>query len=481
MRRLRDVAVDLSTATTRRAVAAVMLRATLEVAGGQVGAVALFRGRGRGSRRADLLATTPPRDARRVRALSAAADAIDGLLEPHAALELSSPEEVHRAIGDQPATVLGADSLSAYPIVWRSRVRGALIVAASTRQSMEEIDREFVDAVVVMGAPALERAGRYDIDHEIALKLQRGMMSMPPCDAPEISWSAHYSSAATGLVGGDWYDIIGLDERIGFAIGDIVGRGIDAAVAMGQVRSAGRALANCFDKPHEVVEGLDHFASSTRCGEDSSMAYLTINRHSGELAYAVAGHPPPLVLGPDGTVMWLDGASSALLGRGGKRPSAALHVEPGSTVVLVHRRTRRAPWRVTRRSAWPGSSTAASDAGRRGQRRAADRRASRPGKRNRRRRGGRGRSLPGSLNPLVAEQVRGTGDLDEPGDDARRRRHAQAPAGLGGGVTGCQQHAQTGGVDVRDVAEIEAHVAATVEVGQHGTELRHSSRDRSRR
>ena len=334
VRRLRDVAVDLSTATTRRAVAAVMLRATLEVAGGQVGAVALFRGRGRGSRRADLLATTPPRDARRVRALSAAADSIDGLLEPHAALELSSPEEVHRAIGDQPATVLGADRLSAYPIVWRSRVRGALIVAASTRQSREEIDREFVDAVVVMGAPALERAGRYDIDHEIALKLQRGMMSIPPCDAPEISWSAHYSSAATGLVGGDWYDIIGLDERIGFSIGDIVGRGIDAAVAMGQVRSAGRALANCFDKPHEVVEGLDHFASSTRCGEDSSMAYLTINRHSGELAYAVVGHPPPLVLGPGGTVTWLDGASSALLGRGGKRPSAALHVEPGSTVVL---------------------------------------------------------------------------------------------------------------------------------------------------
>ena len=119
---------------------------------------------------------------------------------------------------------------------------------------------------IVMGAPALERAGRYDIDHEIALKLQRGMMSIPPFDAPETPWSAHYSSAATGLVGGDWYDVIDLDERVGFAIGDIVGRGIDSAVAMGQVRSAGRALANCFDKPHELLDGLDHFAAATGCG-----------------------------------------------------------------------------------------------------------------------------------------------------------------------------------------------------------------------
>ena len=130
------------------------------------------------------------------------------------------------------------------------------------------------------------------------------------------------------------YDAIDLEDRVGFAIGDIVGRGIDAAVAMGQVRSANRALANCFDKPHEVVEGLDHFASATGCGEDSSMAYLTINRKSGEVGYSVAGHPPPLVLLPNGTEMWLDKASSSLLGRGGTRPNASVFVDPGATIVL---------------------------------------------------------------------------------------------------------------------------------------------------
>ena len=256
------------------------------------------------------------------------------MLEAHASLELSSPAEVRSAIGDGPADVLAAGTVVAYPIVWRDAVRGALIVTATGDGAFEHVDRELVDAVVVMGVPALERAGRYDVDHEIALKLQRGMLSVPAFDPPEMRWSARYSSAATGLVGGDWYDVIDLEDRVGFAIGDIVGRGIDAAVAMGQVRSAGRALANCFDKPHEVVEGLDHFASATGCGEDSSMVYLTINRRSGEVGYSVAGHPPPLVLLPDGAESWLDKASGSLLGRGGSRPSASVFVDPGTTIVL---------------------------------------------------------------------------------------------------------------------------------------------------
>lgn len=335
LRRMRDVAVELARSTTRRAVAAAMLRATMDISGGEFGTVALYRGRGRGrTRRPDLLATMPPRDARRLRALSAVAGGIDDLLESHSSLELSEFDELRRAIGDEASAVLGVRSLVAHPIVWRSKVRGALIVASTAERAFERVDRELVDAVIVMGSPALERAGRYDIDHEIALKLQRGMMSIPPCDAPETPWWAHYSSAATGLVGGDWYDVIDLERRVGFAIGDIVGRGIDSAVAMGQVRSAGRALANCFDKPDELLDGLDHFAAATGCGEDSSMAYLTIDRHSGEVAYAVAGHPPPLVLRPDGTETWLDGASSSLLGRGGPRPSASLHVDPGTMIVL---------------------------------------------------------------------------------------------------------------------------------------------------
>jgi hypothetical protein len=334
-RTMRDVAAELSQATTRRAVAGVMLAAVLELSGASLGAVVLYpTGDRKRPHRPELLASVPSRDRRRVRALHAAADAVGRLLQPYASLEVVDRTEIEETIGVEPTAVLEVAALVIDPIVWHGRVAGAVIVAWTDQAAFENADRDLALAPVVLGGGALERAGRYDTDHEIALTLQRGMMSMPSFDVPETPWSAHYSAATRGLVGGDWLDVMDLDGRTGFAIGDIVGRGLDAAVAMGQVRSAARALANCFEKPHELVEGLDRFAASTGCGEDSSMVYLTIDRHTGEIAYAVAGHPPPLVVPPDGPPRWLDGASSTLLGRGGDRPSASVIAEPGTVVVL---------------------------------------------------------------------------------------------------------------------------------------------------
>jgi stage II sporulation SpoE-like protein/phosphoserine phosphatase RsbU-like protein len=335
LRTTRDVAAELSQATTRRGVAAVMLAAVMELSEAQAGAIALYRGATRGrARRADLLATLPADDARRVRTLGGAARAVDDLLQPFEVLELSSPEEVEHAIGAKAAAAIGAVGLAAHPIVWRGRIQGVLLVAWSDRRRFARFDRDQAAAPVLIGAAAMERAERYDTDHEIALTLQRGMLSIPMFDVPETTWSAHYSSAATGLVGGDWYDVIDLDERVGFSVGDIVGRGTSAAVEMGQVRSAARALANCFDKPHEVIGGLDHFVAATGVGMDSSMAFVSIDRRSGELGYAVAGHPPPLVLSPRGDAVWLDDAGGALLGRGGPRVSASILIEPGTSIVL---------------------------------------------------------------------------------------------------------------------------------------------------
>jgi hypothetical protein len=334
-RTMRDVATELSQATTRRAVAAVMLAAVLELSGASLGAVVLFpAGDRKRPRRPEVLASVPSRDHRRVRALHAAANAVGDLLQPYASLELVDRDGIEQAIGAEASAVLDVAALAVHPIVWHGRVAGAVIIVWGDRAAFVSADRDLAVAPVVLGAGALERAGRYDTDHEIALTLQRGMMAVPAFDSPETPWSAHYSAATRGLVGGDWYDVIDLDGRIGFAIGDIVGRGLESAVAMGQVRSASRALANCFDKPHELVHALDRFAAATGCGDDSSMVYLTIDRHSGEIAYSVAGHPPPLVLPPEGEPVWLDGASSTLLGRGGERPSTSFTATPGTVVVL---------------------------------------------------------------------------------------------------------------------------------------------------
>jgi hypothetical protein len=334
-RTMRDVASDLAQATTRRAVASIVLKATLDLSGGRIGAVALFGGASHHrSQRPEVLATVPARDARRVRALTAAAGAVEGLLEAHSSLELSSRDEIRHAIGEAPEATLELAALAALPIVWGGRVHGAVIVGWTDGSAYDGVDRGLIVGPVLLGAAALERAGRCDTDHEIALTLQRGMLAMPTFELPEVLWSAHYSSAARGLVGGDWYDVMDLNDRVGLAVGDIVGRGLDAAVAMGQVRSASRALASCFDRPDQLIVGLDRFASATGCGDDSSMVYVTVDRRSGEVTYSLAGHPPPLLMAPDGTTMWLDKESSGLLGRGGVRRSSSLVVEPGTTIVL---------------------------------------------------------------------------------------------------------------------------------------------------
>ena len=136
LRRMRDVAVDLSRATTRRSVAMVMLQAAMEVADGKVGTIAFFRGRGRGGAIVGPICWRPCRRVMLGGFVPSAPQRTPstGLLEAHASLDLPSLEEVRRAIGDEPSDVLGAASLAAYPIVWRDRVRGALIIAAPGRR-----------------------------------------------------------------------------------------------------------------------------------------------------------------------------------------------------------------------------------------------------------------------------------------------------------------------------------------------------------
>jgi hypothetical protein len=331
-RAMRDIAAELSQATTRRAVAGVMLRAVMSASAATVGAVTTFRERGR---RPDLLVSIPPGDSRKARAFSGAAHALDPLLDVGSSVELSSADEVRQVIGTQAADDLAIECLVAFPVASRRHVSGAVIVGWGDSRVLQALDRDLLTTQIVMGTPALERAARYDVEHDIAYTLQRGMLAIAEADMPETRWSAHYSTATTGLVGGDWYDVIDLtDDRAGFVIGDIVGRGVEAAVSMGHLRSAARALATCFDKPDEVLGAVDRFAATTGSGLYSSMAYVTINRRTGDLAYSVAGHPPPLVVEPDGSVVWLDGASSTLLGRGGPRSFAALTIPPGSVLVM---------------------------------------------------------------------------------------------------------------------------------------------------
>ena len=184
----------------------------------------------------------------------------------------------------------------------------------------------------------LLRASRRE--REIAQGLQRSMLSGTLSDPEGCELDALYRPAVRGMdVGGDWHDAFWLDggETIALVVGDVVGRGIDAAATMGQLRSAVRALAATGLSPGALLERLDDYARRHDVGKMCTLVYAELALSQGELRYACAGHPPPLVAvpGEQPRFAW-EGRSTPLdaFGPGGPRAEASEPLEPGSMVLL---------------------------------------------------------------------------------------------------------------------------------------------------
>jgi PAS domain S-box-containing protein len=143
-----------------------------------------------------------------------------------------------------------------------------------------------------------------------------------------------------GQVGGDWYDVLALpDRRVALVVGDVVGRGLSAATTMGQLRSALAALSLSADSPAVVLDGLERFARQVDGARMATVAYAVLDPAGGEVRCACAGHPPPLVLLPDGTTLYLEGGRSPLLcalppGAAGARTEGTYRLPPGARLVL---------------------------------------------------------------------------------------------------------------------------------------------------
>jgi anti-sigma regulatory factor (Ser/Thr protein kinase) len=138
-------------------------------------------------------------------------------------------------------------------------------------------------------------------------------------------------------VGGDWYDVLEIEGgRIGLAIGDVAGRGIQAASLMGQLRNALRAYAFEAHPPGAALEHLNRLAWSREGIVMATLIYLVLDPHSGHVRFASAGHLPPLHAKPDGTASYLEEARSLPLGvaQATSYGEAEFVLDPGSTLLL---------------------------------------------------------------------------------------------------------------------------------------------------
>ncbi|MEA2232547.1 MAG: hypothetical protein QOD83_2363 [Solirubrobacteraceae bacterium] len=176
-------------------------------------------------------------------------------------------------------------------------------------------------------------------ERRVAHTLQRSMLTtqLPEIDGVELA--VRYLPGSPEIeVGGDWYDVIPLpDGRVGLVIGDVVGRGIDAAATMSQLRTALRAYAIEGLEPAEVVAKLHHLVDHLRIGLSTTLVYLDLDPFTRELRYVSAGHLPVLHIPAAGPSRFLPGARSTPLGAApAKRqiPQERLVLEPGDTVLL---------------------------------------------------------------------------------------------------------------------------------------------------
>ena len=133
--------------------------------------------------------------------------------------------------------------------------------------------------------------------------LQRSFVPERLPKIPGVQLAARFEPGGTGVdVGGDWYDVLELDDgRIGVAIGDVAGRGIQAASLMSQLRNALRAYAFEQHPPGAALEHLNSLAWRREGVVMATLIYLVLDPATGHVRLASAGHPPPLQARPDGT------------------------------------------------------------------------------------------------------------------------------------------------------------------------------------
>ncbi len=196
----------------------------------------------------------------------------------------------------------------------------------------------------------LEEVSRTQGEHErrVALTLQQALLPTTLRRHPSIDMEVRYRAGdVLASVGGDWYDTFEWPSgKIGLVVGDVVGHSIESAATMGRLRAAAAALATQLPPdPALFLEALDAFARGPDGTDFATAMCLIIDTNSGTLTYSLAGHPPPIIVNPDGQSTLLDTALSVPLcvGPGRPRPTASITLQPGALVVaytdgLVERR-----------------------------------------------------------------------------------------------------------------------------------------------
>jgi GAF domain-containing protein/anti-sigma regulatory factor (Ser/Thr protein kinase) len=243
---------------------------------------------------------------------------------------------------DFPATAdrFGTLAQAAYagPLIVGGKKIGAYGLVFERPRDVSRGDAQLLATMADLCAQAIERARLYESEHHIAQRLQHAMLPTALVQHPDVEIAATYRAGTEAMeVGGDWYDTFTLPNgSIGLAVGDVVGHGIEAAAAMGRLRSALAAYALEETTPAEVMARLNRFGQSAGGVDFATACYALFDPASGGLTYSSAGHPPLLVVDGNGEGRWLEvGRAQPLYGDAAFEPAEAqATLEPEDLLLL---------------------------------------------------------------------------------------------------------------------------------------------------
>jgi PAS domain S-box-containing protein len=222
-------------------------------------------------------------------------------------------------------------ALSVVPIGMTEEILGWLICC----EVLDEVRALVPELAARLGA-AISNANAYAREHRVATTFQRAALSEDTPDVPGLRFSALYHAAQSeSSVGGDWYDAFRLpDGRIVLSVGDVAGSGLEAAVTMASVRQSIRTAVLINPDPEAVLDAVDRIVRAMGHGRFVTAFVAVFDPVCGELMYANAGHPPPLLRHATGGIVELTRGDLPLgLRQASDAEPAFANIEPGSLLV----------------------------------------------------------------------------------------------------------------------------------------------------
>lgn len=226
---------------------------------------------------------------------------------------------------------LGCGAVAGLPLVSAGLRLGAWALAFPAGRVLTDGDRRFLVTAAAMVAQALLRARLLDAERRAMAQLQRSLLPRHLDAVPGLEVAVRYAAGDAAVeVGGDWYDLVTLQQgSVGLVMGDVEGHDVEAAACMGLVRSAVRAYAAEGHPPAVVLRLANRFVHEVGLSRLVTLVYAAL--HPGErlVTTVSAGHLPLQVVGPDGVHREVPGEVGPPLG---VQPDGALWPETTSTL-----------------------------------------------------------------------------------------------------------------------------------------------------